>query len=98
EDSLNARLSIYYPVVALGIRFTIWLLSILGLLQLYGLNSFVWLTTSNLGLRIVTAAVTILLTIVAAFVVWETSNVSLHRHLDRLQRDAHVGRAARLRT
>jgi moderate conductance mechanosensitive channel len=98
DANLNARLGIYYPIVALGIRCTIWLLSLLGLLQLYGLNSFIWLTTSDLGLRIVTAAVTILLTIVIAFVVWEASNVSVHRHLDRLQRDAHVGRAARLRT
>ncbi len=98
EAHLNARLGIYYPIVALGIRFTIWLLSLLGLMQLYGLNSFIWLTTSDLGLRIVSAALTILLTIVVAFVVWEASNVSVHRHLDRLQRDAHVGKAARLRT
>ncbi|HVZ08692.1 MAG TPA: mechanosensitive ion channel domain-containing protein [Rhodopila sp.] len=96
--SLNARLSVYYPVAALAVRAVIWVMSLLGLLQLYGANTFVWLMTSNLGQRMLGAGLTILLTVITAFVVWEAANASVHRHLDRLQVQAQYGRSARLRT
>ncbi|WP_428487186.1 mechanosensitive ion channel domain-containing protein [Rhodopila sp.] len=95
---IDGRLRIYHPVVAAALRFTIYLLCVLGLLQLYGMNTFIWLTSSILGLRIVSAACTILLTIVLAFSAWEAVNASIHNHLDRLQREAQLARSARLRT
>ncbi|MBS0643929.1 MAG: mechanosensitive ion channel [Proteobacteria bacterium] len=96
--SLNARLGTYYPVAALAVRLTIWVLCFLGLLQLYGANTFIWLATSALGLRVVNTSVTILLTVVVALTVWEAANAGVHRHLDKLQAQAQLGRSARLRT
>jgi moderate conductance mechanosensitive channel len=96
--SVAARLSVYYPAVAMVVRVIIWLLSALGLLQLYGANTFLWLTDSSLGQRILGASVTILVTIAVALLVWEAANLSVHHHLDRLQREAQLARSARLRT
>jgi small-conductance mechanosensitive channel len=98
DQGVHARLRIYHPAVTAVLRLTIYVLCILGLLQLYGLNTFVWLVSSALGLRIISASVTLLVTIVLAFGAWEAINGGVQRHLDRLQRDAQVAKSARLRT
>jgi small-conductance mechanosensitive channel len=95
---MHARLRVYHPVVSTALRLTMYLLCVLGLLQLYGLNTFLWLVESALGLRILSASGTLVVTIVLAFVVWEAINGGIQRHLDRLQRDAQVAKSARLRT
>ncbi len=96
--AFDARLRIYHPVVTAGVRCGIYLLCLLGLLQLYGLNTFIWLATSALGLRILSAVGAIVATIVLAFIVWEAANAWVHGHLDRLQRGAQMARSARLLT
>jgi small-conductance mechanosensitive channel len=80
------------------LRLLIYVLCALGLLQLYGLNTFLWLIESNLGQRILSALGTLLATIVIAFGIWEFANISVQRHLDRLQREAQMTKSARLRT
>ncbi|HEY1411286.1 MAG TPA: mechanosensitive ion channel domain-containing protein, partial [Rhodopila sp.] len=95
---MYARLQIYHPVVTVALRLTIYLLSVLGLLQLYGLNTFLWLVESALGLRILSASGTLLVTIVMAFAAWEAINGAVQQHLDRLQREAQFAKSARLRT
>jgi small-conductance mechanosensitive channel len=93
-----ARLHIYHPTITTALRFTIFALCIIGLLQLYGLNTFIWLVSSSLGLQILSASGTILVTIVLAFGAWEAINAGFQRHLDRLQREAQLAKSARLRT
>jgi hypothetical protein len=39
---MSSRLRVYHSSVSALLRFGIWVLATLGLLQLYGLNSFVW--------------------------------------------------------
>jgi small-conductance mechanosensitive channel len=95
---MQARLAIYHPVVSAALRLTIYLLCVLGLLQLYGLNTFLWLIESTLGQRILSASGTLLVTIVLAFGIWEAVNAGVERHLDRLQRQAQLAKSARLRT
>ena len=95
---MHARLRIYHPAVSLALRLTIYLLCLLGLMQIYGLNAFVWLIESALGQRILSAAGTLAVTIVLAFAVWETINGAIQRYLDRLQRDSQLAKSARLRT
>ncbi len=98
SPAIDARLRIYHPVVAAVLRLTIYTLCVLGLLQLYGMNTFFWLVGSDLGLRLLSAIGTIAATIVFAFGVWEAVNAYVHSHLDRLQREAQMARSARLRT
>jgi small-conductance mechanosensitive channel len=95
---MHARLRVYHPVVTIALRLTIYLLCVLGLLQLYGLNTFLWLIGSDLGLRVLSASATLLLTIVLAFGVWEAINGGIQQHLDRLEREAQLAKSARLRT
>ncbi len=95
---MHARLLAYHPVVSTALRLTIYLLCVLGLLQLYGLNTLHWLFDSVLGQRILSASGTLLVTIVLAFGVWEVVNGAIQRHLDKLQRDAQLAKSARLRT
>jgi small-conductance mechanosensitive channel len=95
---MQTRLLAYHPVVTAALRLTIYLLCVLGLLQLYGLNTFLWLVESALGLRILSASGTLVVTIVLAFTAWEAINGGVQQHLDRLQREAQLAKSARLRT
>ena len=95
---MHARLRVYHPVVAVALRLTIYLLCVLGLLQLYGLNTFLWLIDSALGLRVLSASGGLLVTIVLAVGVWEAVNGGIQQHLHRLEREAQLAKSARLRT
>ncbi len=96
--AMESRLRVYHPAVSGALRLTIYTLCFLGLLQLYGLNTFLWLVDSTLGLRICSAVATLVMTIVLAFGIWEFSNVGVERHLERLQQEAQLAKSARLRT
>lgn len=96
--SIAPRLQIYHPAVSASLRMLIYVLCGLGLLQLYGLNTFLWLVESELGRRVLSAAGTLTTTIVVAFGTWEFANAAVRQHLDRLQRDAQMAKSARLRT
>jgi small-conductance mechanosensitive channel len=97
-SGLQGRLRVYHPVVSKAMRLLIYVLCALGLLQLYGLNTFLWLLESPLGNRLLSAVATLTLTVVFALAVWEVVNSGFQQHLDRLQRQAQVARSARLRT
>jgi small-conductance mechanosensitive channel len=95
---MHARLRVYHPIVSTALRLTVYLLCVLGLLQLYGLNTFFWLVDSALGLRILSASGALLVTVILAFGVWEAVNGGIQQHLDRLDREAQRAKSARLRT
>ncbi len=95
---IQERLRAYHPLVSTAFRILIYVLCALGLLQLYGLNTFLWLVSSALGLRLLSAIGTLTATIVFAFTVWEVVNGGFQQHLNRLQREAQMARSARLRT
>ncbi|MBV9250847.1 MAG: mechanosensitive ion channel, partial [Acetobacteraceae bacterium] len=96
--ALEARLRVYHPALTTLIRAIIYVLCLLGLLQLYGLGAFTWLFTSMLGQRVLSALSTLLVTVLLALAVWESVNAAIHRHLSKLQQEAQVARSARLRT
>jgi small-conductance mechanosensitive channel len=98
NPALDARLRSYFPLITGAVRLAIYLLAGLGLLQIYGLNTFIWLVSSDLGLRILSSVGTLVMTIVLAFTVWEVVNTGVQQHLARLQREAQMAKSARLRT
>jgi small-conductance mechanosensitive channel len=98
NPGMQARLAMYHPVVTGALRLFIYLCCALGLLQLYGLNTFLWLIGSDLGQRILSAVGTLTITIVLAFAVWETVNGGVQQHLERLKRESQLAKSARLRT
>lgn len=95
---LEARLRIYLPAVNTIVRIVITILTVLILLQLYGIGALDWLVSSFLGLRILSALGTFAVTLVLAFGVWEAVNAGIQHHLAKLQRDAQLARSARIRT
>jgi small-conductance mechanosensitive channel len=97
-STLGTRLKAYHPLITGAVRMTIYLLCGLGLLQLYGLNTFLWLVDSPLGLRTLSAGGSLLMTLVLAVAIWEAVTGGFQQHLERLQRDAEVAKSARLRT
>ena len=95
---LEARLRIYLPAVTTIVRVVIAILTVLVLLQLYGIGALAWFVSSFLGLRILSALGTFAVTLVLAFGVWEAVNAGIQHHLAKLQRDAQLARSARIRT
>lgn len=95
---LEARLRVYQPALALLLRSIVYVLTALGLLQLYGVPALGWFVTSALGLRTLSALGTLAVTLLLAFAVWEGVNAAIQRHLAKLQREAQMARSARLRT
>ncbi|MDR3532325.1 MAG: mechanosensitive ion channel [Rhodopila sp.] len=95
---MHARLHRYHPAIVTVLRLAVTAVCVLGLLQIYGLNTFVWLVSSPLGLRILSATGTLFVTIGLAFGIWEAINAGVQQHLDRLQREAQMAKSARLRT
>jgi small-conductance mechanosensitive channel len=98
EFGLHTRLRVYHPALMTVVRVVVYVLCALGLLQIYGVAALTWLLTNALGHQVLSALGTLGVTILLAFVVWESANVAIERHLVRLQREAQATRSARLRT
>lgn len=95
---LEARVRLYAPMIHGAIRFALYLVCALGLLQLYGLPTFDWFVGTDLGQRVASAFGTMLVTVLIALGVWEAANAAIHRHLAKLEKQAQIARSARLRT
>jgi small-conductance mechanosensitive channel len=74
------------------------ILTILALLQFWGVGAFAWFARGEIGARILSALVTIGLAVLAAIIVWEVANTALERRLARLSETGTPAHAARLRT
>ncbi len=95
---LEARTQRYYPAVRALLVALLLALTAVALLEVWGLEAVEWLAGSQLGPRVVSALLTVLVSAAVAVGVWEGVNTAAERQLDRLGRDAQVVRAARLRT
>ena len=94
----RVRLGLYQPALMKLATLLINAIAFLGLLQLYGLSALTWLLTSDVGRRVASGVGTLAVTIGLAFAVWESVNLAIQLHLDRLRREAQAARSARLRT
>ncbi len=94
----RVRLGLYQPALRKLAMLLINAIAFLGLLQLYGLSGLSWLLTSDVGRRVCSGVGTLAVTIGLAFAVWESVNLAIQLHLDRLRREAQAARSARLRT
>jgi hypothetical protein len=97
-SGIYARLRLYMPLLAWGLRLVVYLLAGLALLQLYGLDALTWLQSDPWGRSILSSAAKLVTTVVLALAVWEAVNTAVQRHLDKLHREAQLARSARLRT
>jgi len=95
---LEERLRLYHPGLTALLRGIVYMLCVLSLLQLYGVDALTWFAVSDLGQRIISACGTILITLLLALAGWEAANAALQRHLAKLTKDQQITRSARLRT
>jgi small conductance mechanosensitive channel len=95
---LFTRLRLYVPVFRLVISTILGVFALLVILQLWGIGVLLWFTTTAIGQRIVTAAITIGLAALIGLIVWEIINTALEGQAERLVQQGRPGRAARYRT
>jgi small-conductance mechanosensitive channel len=96
--NLETRLHLYQPIINGLLRFGVYALTLLALLQFYGLSGLTWLAETDLGHRIASAFATIAVTFLLAVAVWEAANIAIDRHLENLAKEEQAVRSARLRT
>jgi len=95
---LEARANRYLPVLKGIVSAVIMVITLLFLLEAWGLAAFAWFSRGQLGARLLGSLVSIGLTVIVAVTVWEVANAAIQRYLQRLSRDAQGARSARVRT
>jgi moderate conductance mechanosensitive channel len=95
---LEARANRYYPALRGLVSALILAVSVITLLQLWGVDAIAWFESGKIGASLVSALSTIAVAVIVALAIWESCNAAMDRHLARLARESHYMRAARLRT
>lgn len=95
---LRRRFASYQPAIRATVYAAVAVTGAVLLLQAWGLGAFTWLTKNSLGHAVVSAVLTIVVTVVIAAAVWEAANVGVERHLAHLTLRQQAARSARLRT
>ncbi|WP_175967728.1 mechanosensitive ion channel domain-containing protein [Burkholderia sp. BCC0322] len=88
----------YYPLLRQIVSGAIGIVTILVLLQIWGVPIFRAFETGTIGHRLASALVTIAIAAIVALIVWEAANIAIERRLQRWTREGNLMRAARLRT
>jgi small conductance mechanosensitive channel len=94
---LQARADRYLPVVQGALRWVVYAIVVLAVLQAWGVDSFAWLGTPG-GREAVGRLVSITIVVVAALIVWEVIGAVIERRLSRLDTGRGRMSSARLRT
>ncbi|KVL14114.1 mechanosensitive ion channel family protein [Burkholderia sp. MSMB1826] len=88
----------YYPLLRRIVSGALGIVTLLLLLQIWGVPIFRAFETGTIGHRLASALVTIAIAAIVALVVWEAANIAIERRLQRWTREGNLVRAARLRT
>jgi len=96
--TLEARANRYYPALRGVVFGVIGIVTVLVLLEVWGIDALRWFETGQVGSRLLSSVVTILVASTIALVIWEIANSAIDRHLAQLSREARYSRMARLRT
>ncbi len=95
---LEERANRYFPLLRAAISSLVAIVTIVALLEIWGIDATAWFSSSQVGGRLASAVITIGLAGVVALAVWEASNAAIEQHLLRLSREGRFARATRLRT
>ncbi|RQZ19711.1 mechanosensitive ion channel protein [Burkholderia sp. Bp9031] len=88
----------YYPLVRQVVSAVIAVVTVLLLLQIWGVPIFHAFESGTIGHRLASALITIAIAAVVALIVWEAANIAIERRLQQWTREGNLVRAARLRT
>jgi len=95
---LEARANRYFPALRSTVPGIITAITLVALLEVWGIGVTTWFSSSEVGRRLLSAVATIGIASIVALAVWEAANAGMERHLARLARENRFARAARLRT
>jgi small conductance mechanosensitive channel len=88
----------YYPLLRQIVSAVIAVVTVVLLLQIWGVPIFRAFQNGTIGHRLASALMTIAIAAVVALIVWETANIAIERRLQLWTREGNLVRAARLRT
>lgn len=98
HPGLSERATRYLPTVKAIVAGAVWLFALLALLQIWGVD-VASVFASDAGGLVLSTGVSILIVVIAAFIVWALIKNAIARYIDRLsQRRADGQRVARIRT
>jgi small conductance mechanosensitive channel len=96
--TLEARANRYVPILDGALKVVVYGVALFALLQVWGIDAMVWLE-SETGGRLMGAAVSIVLVLVAALVLWEVISLFIESWLSRVEAgEMSAERGARFRT
>jgi moderate conductance mechanosensitive channel len=95
---LETRANRYYPALRSTVSCVIGIVTMLVLLEVWGMHALRWFETGQVGSRLLSAGATILIASAIALLIWEIINAAIDRHMTQLSREARFSRMARLRT
>ena len=95
---LEARANRYFPALRATVSGGIAVITLVALLEVWGIDAAVWFSGDHVGGRLLSASVTVGVAGVVALAIWEATNAAIDQHLVRLSREGRYARAARLRT
>jgi small-conductance mechanosensitive channel len=88
----------YYPLLRRVVRTVIIVVTLLALLQVWGLHVLTLFSSDGVGHRLASALITIAVAAAFAVIVWEGANVMVEQRLETWTSSGDLLRAARLRT
>lgn len=92
------RFTSYNPLIRLIVQVLIALLALVVVLQGWGIDAFGWILVNPIGRALVSTVVNVLVTIIAAVLVWEFCNYLLDRQINRFNKTGRTRQATRLST
>jgi small-conductance mechanosensitive channel len=95
---LEARANRYFPALRATVSGVIAVITLVALLEVWGIDATEWFSGDRVGGRLVSALVTVGIAAVVALAIWEATNAAIDQHLVRLSREGRFARVARLRT
>ena len=95
---LEPRAKRYLPALKGALSFLILVLTVVLLLEAWGLGALSWFRPGRLGGRALSAALTVALTAGLALAAWEAVNAAVARHLANLPATGAAAQSARVRT
>ncbi len=95
---LERRAGRYYPALRVVITWTLTVVCIIALMQAWGIPVLGFFTHGTLGTHLLSAGITILVTLAVGVLVWELANGALDRQIGRFNDSGQAPRAVRLQT
>ena len=92
---LETRANRYLPMLRRIVSANIAFISLVALLEVWGVDAIVWFYGGQIGSRLLSAIATIGIAALAAAATWEVSNALVDRQLNTLSREGHYARVSR---